>query len=61
MITPTSSTTDHLMGPRPILDRAIATSGVVIVGVRTAKIRSADPDATEQDWLDVLAIRLDSA
>ena len=43
MITPTSSTTDHLMDPRPILDHAIATGGVVIAGVRPEQLTDPTP------------------
>lgn len=43
MITPTTSTTDHLMDPRPILDRAIATGGVVIAGFRPKQLTDPTP------------------
>jgi uncharacterized protein (TIGR03086 family) len=43
MITATSSTTDHLMDPRPILDRAIATGGDVIAGVRPEQLTDPTP------------------
>ena len=43
MITPTSSTTDHLKDPRPILDRAIVTGGVVIAGVRPERLTDPTP------------------
>jgi uncharacterized protein (TIGR03086 family) len=43
MITPTSSTTDHLMDPRAILERATATGGVVIAGVRPAQLTDPTP------------------
>ena len=43
MTTPTSSTTGHLMDPRPILDRAIATGGVVIAGVRPEQLTDPTP------------------
>ncbi|MGI9614426.1 MAG: TIGR03086 family metal-binding protein [Acidimicrobiales bacterium] len=46
MITPTSSTTDHdLIDPRPILDRAIATGGAVIAGVRPEQLTDSTPCA----------------
>ncbi|MEV0674629.1 TIGR03086 family metal-binding protein [Mycobacterium sp. NPDC050441] len=45
MITPTSSITDHLNDPRPILDRAIATGGVVIAGVRPERLTDPTPCA----------------
>lgn len=43
MTTPSSSTTDHLKDPRPILDRAIATGGVVIAGVPPEKLTDPTP------------------
>ena len=43
MTTPTSSTTDHPLDPRPILDRAIATGGVVITGVRPEQLTDPTP------------------
>ena len=43
MITPTSSTTDHSKDPRPILDRAIATGGFVIAGVRPERLTDPTP------------------
>ncbi|MUL49805.1 TIGR03086 family protein [Mycobacterium sp. CBMA293] len=43
MTTPTSSTTDHLKDPRPILDRAIATGGGVIAGVRPEQLTDQTP------------------
>lgn len=45
MITPTSSATDRLKDPRPILDRAIATGGVVIAGVRPEQLTDPTPCA----------------
>jgi uncharacterized protein (TIGR03086 family) len=48
MTTPTSTTTDQLMDPRPILDRAIATGGVVIAGVRPEQLADPTP-CTEMD------------
>ena len=43
MTTPTSSTTDHLTDPRPILDRAIATGGAVIAGVQPEQLTDPTP------------------
>ncbi|UNB55812.1 TIGR03086 family metal-binding protein [Mycolicibacterium sp. YH-1] len=43
MITPTGSATDHLKDPRPILDRAIATGGVVIAGIRPERLTDPTP------------------
>ena len=43
MITASSSTTDHLKDPRPVLDRAIATGGVVIAGVRPEQLMDPTP------------------
>ena len=43
MTTSTSSTTDHLHDPRPILDRAIATGGVVIAGVGPEQLTDPTP------------------
>lgn len=43
MIAPTSSTTDHLKDPRPILDRAIATGAVVIAGVPPERLTDPTP------------------
>lgn len=43
MITPNGSTTDNLMDPRPILDRAIATGGVVIAHVRPEQLNDPTP------------------
>jgi uncharacterized protein (TIGR03086 family) len=43
MTTATSSTTDHLTDPRPILDRAIATGEVVISGVRPEQLTDSTP------------------
>ena len=43
MTTPTSSTTDHLLDPRPILDRSIATAGAVIAGVRPEQLTDPTP------------------
>ena len=43
MISPTRSTTDQLKDPRPILDRAIATGGVVIAGVRPERLTDPTP------------------
>ncbi|BBY66821.1 TIGR03086 family metal-binding protein [Mycolicibacterium helvum] len=54
MITSTSSTTDHLKDPRPILDRAIATSGVVIAGVRPERLTDPTP-CTDMDVRALLA------
>jgi uncharacterized protein (TIGR03086 family) len=41
MTTTTSSTTDPVLDPRPILDRAIATGGAVVAAVRPSQL--ADP------------------
>ncbi len=54
MITPTSSTTDQLTDPRPILDRAIATAGVVIAGVRPEQLTDPTP-CTEMNVRAMLA------
>ena len=43
MITPNSATTDHRNDPRHILDRAIATGGVVIAGVRPERLTDPTP------------------
>lgn len=43
MITPTGSATDHLKDPRPILDRAIATGGVVIAGIQRERLTDPTP------------------
>jgi uncharacterized protein (TIGR03086 family) len=43
MTTATSSTTDHFADPRPILDRAIATGGIVIAGVRPEQLTNSTP------------------
>ncbi|MCD9623848.1 TIGR03086 family metal-binding protein [Rhabdothermincola salaria] len=43
MTTSNSSTTPQLADPRPILDRAIATGGVVIAGVRPEQLAAATP------------------
>lgn len=48
MITSTSSLTDHLKDPRPILDRAIATVGAVIAGVRSGQLTDPTP-CTDMD------------
>lgn len=54
MITSTSSATDHLKDPRPILDRAIATGGVVIAGVRPEQLTDPTP-CTDMDVRALLA------
>ncbi|WP_197420193.1 TIGR03086 family metal-binding protein [Mycobacterium sp. NAZ190054] len=54
MITPTSSTTDQLKDPRPILDRAIATAGVVIDGVRSEQLTDPTP-CTDMNVRELLA------
>ena len=54
MHTPTSSTTDNLMDPRPILDRAIATAGVVIAGVRPDQFTDPTP-CTEMNVRGLIA------
>ena len=43
MTTPTSSTTPPFIDPRPILDRAIATGGAVIVGVQPDQLTAPTP------------------
>jgi uncharacterized protein (TIGR03086 family) len=43
MTTPTSSVTGHREDPRRIFDRAVATCGVVIAGVRTAQLTAPTP------------------
>lgn len=43
MTTSTSSTTHHFVDPRPILDRAIATGGAVIAGVRPDQLTAPTP------------------
>ncbi|WP_395311655.1 TIGR03086 family metal-binding protein [Mycobacterium sp. AMU20-3851] len=43
MTTPTSSVTDHREDPRRIFDRAIATCGVVIAGIRTEQLTAPTP------------------
>lgn len=43
MTTSTSSTTPHFVDPRPILDRAIATGGAVIAGVRPDQLTAPTP------------------
>lgn len=43
MIKSTSLTTDYLKDPRPILDRAIATGGAVIAGVRSEQLSNSTP------------------
>ena len=43
MTTTTISTTDHPMDPRPILDRAIATGGAVVAGVRPEQLTDPTP------------------
>ncbi|MGV0735730.1 TIGR03086 family metal-binding protein [Mycobacterium syngnathidarum] len=43
MTRPSSSATDHLTDPRPILDRAIATGGVVIAGVPPERLTDPTP------------------
>jgi len=45
MTTPTSVTTDHLNDPRPMLDRAIATGGFVVAGVRPEQLTDPTPCA----------------
>ncbi|MDZ7883721.1 MAG: TIGR03086 family metal-binding protein [Mycobacterium sp.] len=54
MITSTSSLTDHLKDPRTILDRAIATVGVVIAGVRSGQLTDPTP-CTDMDVRALLA------
>lgn len=43
MTTSTSSTTHHIIDPRPILDRAIATGGTVIAGIRPDQLTAPTP------------------
>jgi len=43
MTTSTSSTTHHSIDPRPVLDRAIATGGTVIAGVRPDQLTAPTP------------------
>jgi uncharacterized protein (TIGR03086 family) len=43
MITPTSSTIDRPTDPRPVLDRAVATGGTVIAGVRPDQLTDPTP------------------
>jgi uncharacterized protein (TIGR03086 family) len=43
MTSTTSSTTDHLTDPRPILDRAVTTGGVVIAGIRPQQLTDPTP------------------
>jgi uncharacterized protein (TIGR03086 family) len=43
MTTPTRATTDRLIDPRPILDRAIATGRVVVAGVRSEQLTDPTP------------------
>jgi uncharacterized protein (TIGR03086 family) len=54
MIASTSSPTDHLKDPRPILDCAIATGGVVIAGVRPEQLTDPTP-CTDMDVRALLA------
>ncbi|WP_155917653.1 MULTISPECIES: TIGR03086 family metal-binding protein [unclassified Mycolicibacterium] len=54
MIASTSSATDHLKDPRPILDRAIATGGVVIAGIRPEQLTDPTP-CTDMDVRALLA------
>ena len=43
MTTSTGSTTHHFIDPRPVLDRAIATGGAVIAGVRPDQLTAPTP------------------
>lgn len=43
MTTATNSTTPRFVDPRPILDRAIATGGAVIAGIRPDQLTAATP------------------
>ena len=43
MTTPTSSSAAPLTDPRPVLDRAVATAGVVIAGVRSDQFANLTP------------------
>ncbi len=54
MITSSSFLTDHLKDPRPILDRAIATVGAVIAGVRSGQLTDPTP-CTDMDVRALLA------
>ncbi|WP_234897439.1 TIGR03086 family metal-binding protein [Mycolicibacterium vanbaalenii] len=54
MTTQTSVTTDHLNDPRPMLDRAIATGGFVVAGVRPEQLTDPTP-CTDMDVRALLA------
>lgn len=54
MITSPSSTTDNLEDPRRILDRAIATAGAVVAGVRQKQLTDPTP-CTDMDVRALLA------
>ena len=54
MITSTGSATDHRNDPRAILDRAIATGGVVVAGVRPEQLTDPTP-CTDMDVQALLA------
>ncbi|MGQ0830216.1 MAG: TIGR03086 family metal-binding protein [Microthrixaceae bacterium] len=43
MTNSTSATTNHVVDPRPLLDRAIATGGAVIAGVRSDQLTAPTP------------------
>lgn len=50
MTTSTSSTTLHVIDPRPILDRAIATGRAVIAGVRSDQLTAPTPCPEMDVW-----------
>ncbi|WP_076197922.1 TIGR03086 family metal-binding protein [Mycobacterium sp. GA-1841] len=54
MITSTSSTTGHRNDPRPILDRALATGGVIMAGVQPEQLTDPTP-CTDMDVRALLA------
>ena len=54
MTTTTSSTTHHVIDPRPVLDRAIATGGVVVAGVRSEQLAAPTP-CTDMNVRELLA------
>jgi len=54
MTTSQNSTTLHVIDPRPILDRAIATAGAVVAGVRPDQLTAPTP-CTEMDVRAVLS------
>lgn len=54
MTSPTTATTHHRIDPRPILDRAIATGGSVVAGVRPDQLTAPTP-CPEMDVRAMLA------